>query len=81
MYQPEGRLWSATPADDQLCSQPYLGWRDPMALDLYGRANELTRALFVDAGRRLGVPQRAMLRMLGEVCSGVSTGVNRADRV
>jgi len=52
-----------------------------MALDLYGRANKLTRAHFVDAGRRLGVPQRAMLRMLGEVCSGVSTGVNSVEQI
>lgn len=29
--------WGASPAYDLVSTQPYLGWRDPMALDLYGR--------------------------------------------
>ncbi|MBJ8341031.1 hypothetical protein JGU71_19265 [Antrihabitans sp. YC3-6] len=30
-------------------------WRDPMALDFYGRANKRTRRHFVESARRLGL--------------------------
>ncbi len=49
IYNPNG-LWQPTPAYDLLCTQPYAGWNDPMALNLYGRANRLTRTNFIDAG-------------------------------
>jgi serine/threonine-protein kinase HipA len=35
-----------------------------MALNLYGRANRLKRADFVDAGERLGLRPRAIVRMI-----------------
>ncbi len=81
VYQPEVGLWTATPAYDLLCTQPYLRWRDPMALDLYGRANTLTRPHLVDAGNRLGVPERATIRMLNEVCIGVAHGLNSVEQI
>lgn len=34
--------WEMTPAYDLLSTQPYLQWRDPMALNFFGRANRLT---------------------------------------
>ena len=37
IYNPDG-WWQPTPAYDLLCTQPYAGWNDPMALNLYGRA-------------------------------------------
>lgn len=56
--------WQPTPAYDLLCTQPYTGWRDPMALNLYGRANRLRRGDFVEAGERLGLRARAVERMI-----------------
>jgi len=81
VYQPEMGLWTASPAYDLLCTQPYLRWRDPMALDLYGRANKLTRPHLVDAGNRLGVPERATIRMLNEVCIGVAHGLDSVEQI
>ena len=46
IYNPDG-IWQPTPAYDLLCTQPYAGWKDPMALNLYGRANRLTRTNFL----------------------------------
>lgn len=63
IYNPDG-VWQPTPAYDLLCTQPYARWRDPMALNLYGRANRLTRADFVGAGERLGLRPRATTRMI-----------------
>ena len=63
IYNPDG-VWQPTPAYDLLCTQPYTRWRDPMALNLYGRANRLKRADFVDAGERLGLRPRAIVRMI-----------------
>jgi serine/threonine-protein kinase HipA len=63
IYNPDG-VWQPTPAYDLLCTQPYARWRDPMALNLYGRANRLTRADFVGAAERLGVRPRATTRMV-----------------
>lgn len=77
----EGGRWRATPAYDLVCTQPYLRWRDPMALDLYGRANKLTRPRLVEAGGRLGVPERAMHRMLDEVVRGASRWVDRVGEI
>lgn len=66
IYNPEG-VWQPTPAYDLLCTQPYTRWRDPMALNLYGRANRLTRADFVGAGERLGLRPRATTRMIDAI--------------
>ncbi|ETW24748.1 type II toxin-antitoxin system HipA family toxin [Mycobacterium gastri] len=66
IYNPDG-VWQPTPAYDLLCTQPYLRWRDPMALSLFGRANRLTRACFVDAGERLGLRPRATSRMIDSI--------------
>lgn len=73
--------WRATPAYDLVCTQPYLRWRDPMALDLYGRANKLTGIRLVEAGERLGVPPRATLRMLAEVVRGVEGWIDRVPEI
>ncbi len=81
VYQPERGLWTATPVYDLLCTQPYLRWRDPMALDLYSRANKLTRPHLVDAGNRLGLPERATIRMLNEVCIGVAHGLDAVEQI
>lgn len=66
IYNPDG-VWQPTPAYDLLCTQPYMGWRDPMALNLYGRANRLGRADFVEAGERLGLRPRATTRMIDAI--------------
>jgi serine/threonine-protein kinase HipA len=63
IYNPDG-TWQPTPSYDLLCTQPYTGWRDPMALNLYGRANRLRRGDFIDAGQRLGLRARAVERMI-----------------
>jgi serine/threonine-protein kinase HipA len=60
-------VWQPTPAYDLLCTQPYTRWRDPMALNLYGRANRLTRSYFVEAGERLGLRLRAITRMIDAI--------------
>jgi serine/threonine-protein kinase HipA len=60
-------VWQPTPAYDLLCTQPYTRWRDPMALNLYGRANGLTRSYFVEAGERLGLRLRAITRMIDAI--------------
>ena len=63
VYNPNG-IWQPTPAYDLLCTQPYADWKDPMALNLYGRANTLSRTNFIEAGERLGLRQRAVVRMI-----------------
>ncbi|MCX2934811.1 type II toxin-antitoxin system HipA family toxin [Mycobacterium sp. CVI_P3] len=76
IYNPDG-VWQPTPAYDLLCTQPYAGWNDPMALDLYGRANRLTRADFIDAGTRLGIRTRAIANMIDAI---IDTAVAWPDR-
>ncbi len=66
IYNPDG-VWQPTPAYDLLCTQPYTRWRDPMALNLYGRVNRLTRADLVKAGERLGLRTRAITRMIDAI--------------
>jgi serine/threonine-protein kinase HipA len=66
IYNLDG-VWQPTPAYDLLCTQPYTRWRDPMALNLYGRANGLSRRDFVGAGERLGLRPRAITRMIDAV--------------
>lgn len=69
IYNPDG-VWQPTPAYDLLCTQPYAGWKDPMALSLYGRANRLTRTHFVDAAERLGLRNRAAASMIDGLLDG-----------
>jgi serine/threonine-protein kinase HipA len=66
IYNPDG-VWQPTPGYDLLCTQPYTRWRDPMALNLYGRANRLTRADFLGAGERIGLRPRATTRMIDAI--------------
>ena len=66
IYNPDG-VWQPTPAYDLVRTQPYTRWRDPMAINLYGRANRLTRADFVRAGERLGLRSRAITRMIDAI--------------
>lgn len=80
IYNPEG-VWQPTPAYDLLCTQPYTRWRDPMALNLYGRANRLTRADFVGAGERLGLRPRATTRMIDAVVDAAQDWPDRCDEI
>ncbi|HSF26045.1 MAG TPA: HipA domain-containing protein [Actinomycetes bacterium] len=73
---PQGR-WEITPGYDLLSTQPYTGWGNPMALDLFGRANRLDRAHLLDAARRLGLPERAMARTLDRLTDGVESCLPR----
>jgi serine/threonine-protein kinase HipA len=76
IYAPNG-LWQPTPAYDLLTTQPYTGWKDPMALTLYGRADWLNRTHFVEAAARLGVRARAASRMIDSI---VDAAVRWPDR-
>ena len=60
-------LWEMTPAYDLLSTQPYLGWQDPLALPVYGRANRMGRQWWLDAAVRLGLTERAMMRPLDRI--------------
>lgn len=80
IYNPDG-VWQPTPAYDLLCTQPYAGWRDPMALNLYGRANRLTRAHFVDAAERLGLRNRAATSMIDRLVEGASNWPQRCGEI
>jgi serine/threonine-protein kinase HipA len=66
IYNPDG-VWKPTPAYDLLSTQPYLGWKDPMALNLYGRTNRLTRANFIDAAKHLSLRERAVAGMIDQI--------------
>ncbi len=78
--QPDG-AWGASPAYDLVSTQPYLGWRDPMALDLYGRANRLDRRHLVESGGRLGLPERAVNRMLDQLVEQAGPWTGRVDEI
>lgn len=80
IYNPDG-IWQPTPAYDLLCTQPYAGWKDPMALNLFGRANRLTRANFVDAGERLGLRPRATVAMIDALVDGASPWPEQCERI
>lgn len=73
--------WAVTPGYDLVCTQPYAGWSDPMALNLYGRANRWTRAHVVDSAHRLGIPARATTRMLDEVTEGVRAAIPALESI
>lgn len=80
IYNPDG-VWQPTPAYDLLCTQPYTRWRDPMALNLYGRANRLTRADFVSAGDRLGLRPRAVTRMIDAIVAAAQDWPDRCGEI
>lgn len=80
IYDLDG-VWQPTPAYDLLCTQPYAGWRDPMALNLFGRANRLSRSDFVDAGERLGVRPRATTRMIDELVDAAHSWPDRCAQI
>jgi serine/threonine-protein kinase HipA len=80
IYNPNG-LWQPTPAYDLLCTQPYARWRDPMALNLYGRANRLNRADFVDAAERLGLRSRATMKMIDAIVNAAQEWPDRCGEI
>lgn len=80
IYNSDG-TWQPTPAYDLLCTQPYTGWRDPMALNLYGRANRLRRGDFVDAGERLGLRARAVERMIDATVAACEEWPDRCGEI
>lgn len=80
IYNPDG-IWQPTPAYDLLCTQPYAGWRDPMALNLYGRANKLSRTYFLEAGERLGLRQRALTAMIDRLVDSAQIWPDRCGEI
>ncbi len=76
-----GGRWDVTPAYDLICTQPYLSWRDPMALTLYGRANRLTRSHLLAAGERLGLTERALTARLDRMCDKAGSWVDRVEEI
>ncbi|BBY60507.1 hypothetical protein MSAR_36430 [Mycolicibacterium sarraceniae] len=76
IYNPDG-VWEPTPSYDLLCTQPYARWNDPIALNLFGRANTLTRNNFVEAGARLGVRTRATMNMIDRI---IDSAIEWPDR-
>ncbi|WP_378743099.1 HipA domain-containing protein [Nocardia brasiliensis] len=77
---PDG-IWEATPAYDLVCTQPYLGWKDPMALPLYGRAGKLGYRWWAQAATRLGVPQRAIDRSLARIVDAAEPWIDRVSEI
>lgn len=67
---PDG-VWEVTPAYDLISTQPYLAFRDPMALNLYGRANKLNRRHVVDSAQRLGLPKKALEQVIDQILDTV----------
>jgi serine/threonine-protein kinase HipA len=80
IYNPMG-IWEPTPAYDLLCTQPYAGWKDPMALSLYGRANKLGRADFIEAGERLGLRKRAVANLIDSLVDAARPWPERCDQI
>ena len=74
-------IWELSPAYDLVSTQPYLGWRDPMALDLVGRANRLDRRHLVESGARLGLPERATTRVIDQIANRAEPWLGRLDRI
>jgi serine/threonine-protein kinase HipA len=66
IFAPQG-FWRPAPAYDLLTTQPYTGWKDPMALPLYGKANRLNRAHFMESAASLGLRERAMSTMIDSI--------------
>ncbi len=77
---PDG-LWEVTPAYDLLCTQPYTGWSDPMAIPLHGRAHRLGRRWWLDAARRWGLPERVVHRSLDRIVAAVAPWIDRVGEI
>lgn len=68
-------------AYDLLSTQPYLGWRDPMALRLYGRDNRLGLLWWLEATPRLGIPERAMSRSIARIVDAAQPWLDSGDEI
>jgi serine/threonine-protein kinase HipA len=80
IYAAQG-FWQPTPAYDLLTTQPYAGWKDPMALTLYGSANKLNRKHFMDAAARLGLRERATSRMIDSIVDAAERWPDRCEEI
>jgi len=80
IFNPAG-IWQPTPAYDLLSTQPYTGWKDPMALNLFGRANRLDRSHFLDAAARLGLRERATAKMIDTLIDGAEPWPKRCGDI
>jgi serine/threonine-protein kinase HipA len=80
IYKPNG-IWQPAPAYDLLTTQPYVGWKDPMALNLFGRANNLDRAHFLYAAQQLGLRSRAPSRMIESVVHAAGEWPDRCAEI
>ncbi|QKT06760.1 type II toxin-antitoxin system HipA family toxin [Gordonia sp. X0973] len=80
VYCPDD-FWQPTPSYDLISTQPYLQWRDPMAMNLYGRNNRLTRQHFVESGEHLGLRPKATTRMLDRLVAASEPWVDRCDEI
>ncbi|KQU36558.1 MULTISPECIES: type II toxin-antitoxin system HipA family toxin [unclassified Rhodococcus (in: high G+C Gram-positive bacteria)] len=74
-------MWGVTPAYDLLCTQPYMGWNDPMALTFYGRNNKWSRDHIVDGAARHRLPRKAVERVLDDVCAGVRAATSDVESI
>jgi serine/threonine-protein kinase HipA len=81
VYLRAARLWRPTPAYDLLTTQPYTGWKDPMALSLYGRADRLDRSHFVEAATRMGIRARATSRMIDSIVDAAEDWPDRCEEI
>ena len=52
-----------------------------MALDLFGRANRLDRRHLVESGARLGLPERATIRVIDQIANRAEPWLGRLDRI
>jgi serine/threonine-protein kinase HipA len=80
IFAPQG-FWRPTPAYDLLTTQPYTGWKDPMALSLYGRADRLDRSHFVEAATRMGIRARATSRMIDSIVDAAEDWPDRCEEI
>lgn len=80
IYNPDG-IWQPTPAYDLLTTQPYAGWKDPMALNLFGRANKLDRAHFLYAAEQLGLRTRAPSKMIDSIVHAAAEWPDRCIEI
>jgi hypothetical protein len=62
-------------------TEPYTGWRDAMALPVYGRANGLTRRWWLDALARLGLSERAAVGALDRIVAAAEPWLGRLSEV
>jgi serine/threonine-protein kinase HipA len=80
IFAPQG-FWQPTPAYDLLTTQPYAGWKDPMALSLYGRGNRLNRSHFIEAATHLGLRERATSRMIDSIVEAAEDWPDRCEEI